>query len=90
MASKPREGRYLTRPSYREATLHQFDKLDNIGFNWREKSLEKTLSRYWLNDRKRREILEPYRVFIEYIMDYASQIRKSFNYTVDKNFKHYV
>ena len=68
--------------------MHQFDDLKNNGYDWRNNSLKRTVSRYILADQKREEILLAYQRFIEYIMDYASQIKKGFNYTVDKNYKY--
>jgi hypothetical protein len=88
MATEPRQGLYLTRKSYREATLHQFDELLHIGYDWRSNSLKKSLSGYLLNDSKRVAIVEQMQILIAYIMDYASNIKKSINYTVDKNYKY--
>lgn len=88
MATEPRYGRYLTRESYRNATFHQFDKLENNGYDWRTNSLKKSLSTYFLRDSKRIEIIEYFQIIIAYILDYVSNIKKSINYTVDKNYKH--
>jgi len=84
---EPRKGNYLIRRSYREALHHQFDDIKNTGFNWRDNSFKRSLSSYLLNDPKREEVIGRFQVFIAYIMDYASNIKKAFNYTVDKNYK---
>lgn len=88
MAKEPRSGQYLTRKSYRDATLHQFDNLENIGYDWRNNSLKRSLSPYILSDSKRLSIIEYMQTIVAYIMDYGSNIKKSINYTVDKNYKH--
>ncbi len=88
MAKDPRYGQYLTRENYRNSTLHQFDKLENIGYDWRNNSLKKSLSPYILSDSKRLAIIEYMQIIVAYILDYASNIKKSINYTVDKNYKH--
>jgi len=89
MTKEPRPGKYLTRKSYRQDLYHAFDDLKNNGFEWRSNSMKKSLSGYLLSDSKRRDIVDQMQLFIEYIMDYASQIKKSINYTVDKNYKNY-
>ena len=88
MANEPRPGSYLTRQSYREATYHQFDELKNIGYDWRTNVFSRTISPYILSDSKRKDLIEEMRKIVVYIMDYASKIKKTFNYTVDKNYKY--
>lgn len=83
-----RKGAYLTRISYRQVMFHQFDELKNTGYDWRNNSLKRSLSGYLLNDSKRLAIVERMQIFIEYILDYASQIKKSINYAADKNYKY--
>lgn len=87
MANEPRKGQYLIRPSYYEAMYHQFDDLKNTGYDWRNHSIKRSVSSYLLNDSKREVIVTRMQVFIAYIMDYASNIKKAFNYAADKNFK---
>jgi hypothetical protein len=88
MAIEPRKGNYLTRRSYYDAMYHQFDDLKNTGFDWRNNSIKRSVSSYLLSDSKRLSIVERYQDFITYIMNYASQIKKTFNYTADKNYKY--
>ena len=75
---EPRKGSYLTRQSYYNAMYHQFDDLKNTGFDWRNNSIKKSVSSYLLSDSKRLAIIERMQVFITFIMDYASQIKKGF------------
>jgi len=88
MGTEPRQGAYLTRQSYYQYAYHQFDDLKNTGYDWRNHSIKRSISNYLLDDPKRETIIETYQKFIEYIMDYASNIKKAFNYTVDKNYKY--
>jgi hypothetical protein len=88
MANEPRQGKYLTRENYREATYSQFNDLKNIGYDWRSNVFDRTISPYILSDSKRRDILTEMKKFVVYVMDYASNIKKAFNYTVDKNYKY--
>jgi len=88
MAAGPRQGAYLTRQSYYQYTYHQFDDLKNTGYDWRNNSIKRSVSFYLLNDPKREAIIGEFQKFITYIMDYASNIKKAFNYTVDKNYKY--
>jgi hypothetical protein len=88
MAKDPRKGVYLTRESYRYTMYHQFDEIKNIGYDWRRNSFKRSLSAYLLSDPKRESIIERFQIFVAYIMDYASNIKKAFNYTADRNYKH--
>jgi hypothetical protein len=88
MATEPRKGEYLTRQSYYYYAYHQFDDLKNTGYDWRKDSIKRSISFYLLNDFKRKIIIEKFQEFITHMMDYASTIKKSFNYTVDKNYKY--
>lgn len=83
-----KKGKYLTRESYYDVMHHQFDDLKNNGFNWREKMMTNSVSGYLLSDPKRLTIINKFTEMMVYIMDYASQIKKAFNYTVNKNYKH--
>jgi len=88
MASEPRQGRYLTRESYRAATEHQFDELLNNGYDWRENSMKRSLSGYILSDSKRRDIIGRMQIIVAYILDRVSDIKKSINYTVGPKYKY--
>ena len=88
MSLEPRKGNYLTRESYYDAMYHQFDDLKNTGYDWRNNSITNSVSSYLISDSKRITIIERYQIFIAYIMDYASQIKKTFYYTADKNYKY--
>ena len=88
MANEPRKGLYLTRKSYYDAMYHQFDELKNTGYDWRKNSIKRSVSSYIISDSKRLTIIEKFQDYITYIMDYASNIKKAFNYTADKKYKY--
>lgn len=88
MADEVKKKPYLTRVDYRDITNHIYDDLKHSGFNWRDNTLKKSLSAYLLNDPKRIAIVEYFQVIIAYIMDYASNIKKTINYAAGKNDKH--
>lgn len=83
-----KKGKYLTRESYYEVMHHQFDDLKNNGFDWRTKMMTNSVSSYLISDPKRLTIVQKFTEMMVYVMDYASQIKKAFNYTVPKNYKH--
>ncbi len=85
---EPKKGYYMTRPSYYDLMYHQFDDLKNTGYDWRKNSIKRSVSAYLLSDTKRETIIEQFQVFIAFIMDYASNIKKAFNYTADRNYKY--
>ena len=88
MATEPRKGLYLTRRSSYDAMYHQFDDIKNKGFDWRKNSLKRSVSSYITSDSKRLIIVEKFQEYIVYIMDYVSNIKKTFNYTADKKYKY--
>lgn len=83
-----RKGRYLTRVNYYEVLCHQQDDLKHNGYDWRNNIIKNSTSGYLLSDPKRLSIIEKFQEFLVYMMDYASQIKKAFNYTVSKNYKY--
>jgi hypothetical protein len=85
----PRMGNYLTRENYRSAMYHQQDNLKNRGYDWRPVILKRNLSTYLLADNKRREFIEQLQLFLVYLMDQASLIKKQYNFLMDKDTKDY-
>lgn len=84
----PREGKYLTRESYYQYMIHIQDDLKNTGYDWRTKLFQKSLSTYVLSDSKRAGILGELQKMLVFMIDRVSMIKKSMNYTVDKNYKY--
>jgi len=86
--ANPREGKYLTRESYYQYMIHIQDDLKNTGYDWRNNLFNKSVSTYLLSDQKRVDILNQLQKMMVYLIDRVSMIKKSMNYTVDKNYKY--
>jgi len=89
MKKPQRVGAYLTRKSYRQATYHFFDKRKNLGYDWRDKLLVKSLSSYLLADPKRLSMIVQIQKMLVNFMDEASRIKKAINIYTDKNEKYF-
>jgi len=88
MATEPRKGSYLTRQSYYQYMIHIQDDIKNTGYDWRTNLFNKSISTYILSDTKRSLILGEIQKLLVYAIDKVSMIKKSMNYTVDKNYKY--
>ena len=86
--AEPRQGNYLTRVSYYQYMTHIQDDLKNIGYDWRKNLFNKSLSTYLLSDSKRSDIMGQIQRMMVYMIDRVSMIKKTMNYTVDKNYKY--
>jgi hypothetical protein len=89
MNKEQRSGAYLTRESYRQYTYHFFDNRKNLGYDWRNSLLKKSLSSYLLADAKRLSMVEQIQRMLVALMDQASRIKKAMNIYTDKNEKYY-
>lgn len=78
----------LERPSYQYVSEHLQDDLKNTGFAYQDKLLTKTVSNYLLSDTQREYAIGRLQILINQIVDYVSNIRRGFNYTVDKKYKY--
>lgn len=88
MATEPRKGNYLIRESYYQYMIHMQDDIKNIGYDWRNNLFNKSISNYILSDTKRSLILGEIQKLMIFAIDKVSMIKKSMNYTVDKNYKY--
>ena len=84
----PREGNYLTRTSYYQYMTHIQDDLKHTGYDWRTNLFQKSVSAYLLSDDKRSDIMGQIQKMMVYMIDRVSMIKKTMNYTVDKNYKY--
>lgn len=84
----PRSGDYLTRTSYYEYMIHLQDNLLHTGYDWRNNLFTQSTSKYLLSEPKRAGFIAQYQKLLVYVIDRISIIKKSFNYTVDKNYKY--
>lgn len=85
---KPRQGEYLTRPSYYEYMTHLQDDLLHTGYDWRNNLFNKTVSTYLISEPKRAGIISQFQILMVSLIDRVSMIKKAFNYTVDKKYKY--
>ena len=81
-------GPYLVRTSFYEALIHQQDELKNVGFDWRPNLMKKSMSKYLLANDDVAAMVGQYTKLLANIVDTIQEIKKSINYTVDKNYKH--
>lgn len=63
-------------------------RLKNIGYDYKNKIFEKSLSPYLLRDNNRKDILLQYEKILYFLIEKVKYIKNFFNYTVDKNYKH--
>ena len=68
--------------------IHMQDDIKNIGYDWRNNLFNKSISNYILSDTKRSLILGEIQKLMIFAIDKVSMIKKSMNYTVDKNYKY--
>jgi hypothetical protein len=81
-------GAYLVRTSQYQALIHQQDEIKNVGYDWRPNLMKKSLSNYLLANDDVKGMVNQYTILLSYIVDKIQEIKKSINYTVDKNYKH--
>ena len=83
-----RMGSYLIRRSQWEDLIHRQDDLKNVGYDWRPNLLKKSLSTYLQSNDDVSEMIERYRQLLVFIVDKIQDVKKAFNYTVDKHYKY--
>jgi hypothetical protein len=81
-------GPYLVRKSLYESLIHQQDDIKNVGYDWRPNLMRKGMSKYLLANDDVAGMVNQYTVLLSFIVDKIQEIKKSINYTVDKNYKH--
>ncbi len=73
------------RKSYREVAEHTFDDYKNLGFEYKNYILRKTLSSLFYLDEKRAGILDKIQEMIYELIESVKIIKKFRNYAVKKN-----
>jgi hypothetical protein len=86
-AAEPKSGAHLARPSYYQYMIHQQDALRNQGFDYETKLFERILSPYMLVDPRKSLVLDYFQKMAVYLINATGNIKKAFNYTVDKNYR---
>jgi hypothetical protein len=86
MKSKRDRKKYTIRESKIFASNHRLDNLKNRGFNYKGKQIKKSISHYILEDPIKNEIINSWESLIFELTERTKMIKKTFNYTIEKNF----
>jgi len=73
--------------SFYDKTYSRNEKINNIGFDYKDKILRRTVSSYLFKDPVRASILDKFESWIYFLVDQVKTIRTFYNFTVDKNYK---
>lgn len=85
--AEPKKGPHLARPSYYQYMVHQQDVLLNQGFDYNTQLFERIISPYMLIDPRKAQVISYFQKMAVYMINSAGNIKKAFNYTVDKNYR---
>lgn len=78
-------GKHLTRISYVEAAENRSREGQQLGFDYRGKLYEKSVSPLILADTKRKKIVEKMDELIAYLVDSVKNVKKTYNYAIKRN-----
>jgi hypothetical protein len=79
------KNRHLIRPSYFEAAEKRVAEGQQLGFDYRGKLYEKSISPLILADKKRNSIISKMDKLMVFLVDSVKNIKKTFNYAVQRN-----
>ena len=71
--------------SYFKISRSVLDDYKNLGFNYEGQIFKRTLSSVFFGDKKRVDILNEFEKMIFFLIEQVKNIKKTFNYTIDKN-----
>ena len=77
--------KHLNRNSYFEVAEHRLDENLQLGFDYRDKLMERSVSNYFYGDPKREDILKQFNDLYVYLIDSVKNIKKTFMLSVDRN-----
>lgn len=86
-SAEPKSGPHLERPSYYQYMIHQQDALKNQGFDYETQLFKRVLSPYMFVDPRKELTLSYFQSMFVKLINSAGNIKKAFNYTVDKNYR---
>lgn len=69
-----------------EVSRTRMTRLKNLGFDYKGKIFEKTMSPYIFLDPTRRDILQSYEKMIFFLVEKVKMIKTFYNYTVPKDY----
>lgn len=78
-------GKHLTRISYVEAAENRSREGQQLGFDYRGKLYEKSVSPLILADTKRKKIVQKMDELIAYLVDSVKNVKKTYNYAIKRN-----
>lgn len=76
---------YSTRKSYFDAANDRKDDNQQLGFDYRDQLMKRSLSNYMFGDKKRDGIIEQFNDLYVYLVDSAKNIKKTFNFAIKRN-----
>jgi|CZCB01.1.fsa_nt_gi hypothetical protein len=71
--------------SYFKISRSVLDDYKNLGFNYEGQIFKRTLSSAFFGDKKRVDILNEFEKMIFFLIEQVKNIKKTFNYTIDKD-----
>lgn len=74
------------KPSYFEVSENRLNDIKYIGFNYKGRIFEKTLSKVITSDKKRSEILKKIESLIYFALQKVKSIKTHINFTVKKDY----
>lgn len=77
--------KYITRKSLFEITESRKDANHQLGFDYREEVMNKSVSNYMFGDPKRDGVIKEINKLIVYLIDNVKNIKKTFMYVVPRN-----
>jgi len=79
------ENDYANRTSYFEIVENRNNENLQLGYDYRETLMEKSLSNYFFGDTKRINIIKEFNSLMVYLIDSVKNIKKTFVYSVPRN-----
>lgn len=77
--------KYLNRESYFEKAERLNEYNEQLGFDYREKLMKKSISNFFYGEKKRESIIKKMEKLIVYMIDSVKEIKKTFVYSVNRN-----
>lgn len=76
---------YSTRKSYFDAPNSRKDENQQLGFDYRDQLMKRSLSNYMFGDEKRDGIIAQFNDLYVYLVDSAKNVKKTFNFAIKRN-----
>jgi hypothetical protein len=79
------ENDYANRTSYFEIVENRSNENLQLGYDYQETLMEKSLSNYFFGDTKRINIIKEFNSLMVYLIDSVKNVKKTFVYSVPRN-----